>query len=97
MRFIDYPQEVKGGIHPLYAVELTEDPVFFLLLSGWVFSWKRKRRRDHRHCPNFATASLLVVRDTFKNPWMVIIYSIFVITACYHAFYGLWTASITGD
>ena len=44
---------------------------------------------------NFGTASLLVVRDTFKMPMMIILYTIFVIAAGYHAFNGLWTAFIT--
>lgn len=44
---------------------------------------------------NFGTASLLVVRDTFKMPLMIILYTLFVITASYHAFNGLWTAFIT--
>ncbi len=45
--------------------------------------------------PNFGTASLMVVRDTFKSPLMIILYTLFVIAAGYHAFYGLWTSFIT--
>ena len=44
---------------------------------------------------NFGTAVLLTVRDTFKNPWMVSLYTIFVLSACYHGFNGLWTFCIT--
>lgn len=44
---------------------------------------------------NFGTASLMVVRDTFKMPMMIVLYTIFVIAAGYHAFNGLWTAFIT--
>lgn len=44
---------------------------------------------------NFGTASLLTVRDTFKNPIYVVLYTIFVIAACFHAFNGLWTFLIT--
>lgn len=44
---------------------------------------------------NFGTAELLMVRDTFKMPIMIVIYTIFVLTACYHAFNGLWMAMIT--
>lgn len=96
MRFIDYPQEVEGGINPSYAVRLTEDPGIFSLAKRLGVQLEEKKGGEIiATAPNFATASLLVVRDTFKSPWMVIIYSIFVITACYHAFYGLWTASIT--
>ncbi len=44
---------------------------------------------------NFGTASLLGVRDTFKNPIYVGLYTIFVLAACFHAFNGLWTFLIT--
>lgn len=44
---------------------------------------------------NFGTASLLVVRDTFKSPIYVGLYTIFVLAACFHAFNGLWTFLIT--
>jgi succinate dehydrogenase / fumarate reductase cytochrome b subunit len=44
---------------------------------------------------NFGTASLLVVRDTFKSPLYVGLYTIFVLAACFHAFNGLWTFLIT--
>lgn len=45
--------------------------------------------------PNAGGAFFLIVREAFKNPLMVILYSILVIAAVYHAFNGLWTAFIT--
>jgi succinate dehydrogenase / fumarate reductase, cytochrome b subunit len=45
--------------------------------------------------PDFGTASLLAVRDTFKSPIYVTLYTIFVLSACFHAFNGLWTFLIT--
>lgn len=44
---------------------------------------------------SFGAASLLILRDTFKSPLMVVLYSIFVLVTCYHAFNGLWTSMIT--
>ncbi|MBI2742289.1 MAG: succinate dehydrogenase [Chlamydiales bacterium] len=44
---------------------------------------------------NFGTASLLLVRDTFKSPIYVFLYTIFVLSACFHGFNGLWTFLIT--
>lgn len=44
---------------------------------------------------DFGTADLLMLRNTFKSPLMIILYSILVITACFHAFNGLWTFLIT--
>lgn len=43
---------------------------------------------------NFGTAELLMVRDTFKSPWIAALYTLLVLTAVYHAFNGLWTFMI---
>ena len=44
---------------------------------------------------DFGTASVLAVRDTFKHPVYVGLYTLFVLAACFHAFNGLWTFCIT--
>lgn len=44
---------------------------------------------------NFATISLLLVRDTFKHPVYIAIYTVFVLATCFHAFNGFWTFLIT--
>lgn len=44
---------------------------------------------------DFGTATLLTVRDTFKSPIYVAIYTVFVLAAVFHAFNGLWTFLIT--
>lgn len=44
---------------------------------------------------NFGTASLLAVRNTFKNPFYVGLYTVFVLAACFHGFNGFWTFLIT--
>ena len=43
----------------------------------------------------FGVAELLMVRETFKMPIMIALYTIFVLSACYHGFNGLWTFLIT--
>lgn len=40
---------------------------------------------------SFGAAELMMLRETFKMPAMLILYTIFVLTACYHAFNGMWT------
>jgi succinate dehydrogenase / fumarate reductase, cytochrome b subunit len=45
--------------------------------------------------PDFGTASLLAVRNTFKNPIYIGLYTIFVLAACFHACNGFWTFLIT--
>lgn len=44
---------------------------------------------------NFGTAELLMVRETFKMPIMLALYTIFVLAACFHGFNGLWTFMIS--
>ncbi len=44
---------------------------------------------------NFGTVMLLVVRDSFKSVFKCILYTIFVLAACFHGFNGLWTFLIT--
>lgn len=44
---------------------------------------------------NFGTAELMMIRNTFKSPFMIAIYTIFVLSACFHGFNGLWTFMIT--
>lgn len=44
---------------------------------------------------DFGTATLLMVRDAFKSPFKAILYTVFVLAACFHAFNGLWTFCIT--
>ncbi len=44
---------------------------------------------------SFGVATLLTVRDTFKNPFYVALYTLFVLAASFHAFNGFWTFLIT--
>lgn len=44
---------------------------------------------------SFGSVELLMVRDTFKMPLMITLYTIFVLSACFHGFNGLWTFLIS--
>lgn len=44
---------------------------------------------------NFGTADLLMLRDTFKSPFMIVLYTLLVLATCFHAFNGLWTFMIS--
>lgn len=46
-------------------------------------------------CDSFGLASLMVLRDTYKSALFCILYSLFVIMACFHGCNGLWTFAIT--
>ena len=45
--------------------------------------------------PSFGMAELLMVRETFKSPLMMALYSLLVLATCFHAFNGLWTFMIS--
>lgn len=45
--------------------------------------------------PDFGTAELFMLRETFKMPVMIALYTIFVLSACFHAFNGVWTFMIS--
>lgn len=57
--------------------------------------WPLKKNEILAVSPTFGTAELLLVRDTFKNPLMILLYTVFVLAACFHAFNGLWTFMIS--
>jgi len=46
-------------------------------------------------CPDFGTATLLTVRDTFKNKLYASLYTLFVLAAVFHGCNGFWTFLIT--
>ncbi len=58
-------------------------------------SYKLKDHQLVAEASDRGTAILLTVRDTFKNPWMDILYSLFVLAAVYHGLNGFWTFLIT--
>lgn len=66
--------------------------------EAWVKTldqWPLKENQMIAVSPSFGTAELLIVRDAFKNPTMIILYTGLVLAACFHAFNGLWTCMIT--
>jgi succinate dehydrogenase / fumarate reductase, cytochrome b subunit len=44
---------------------------------------------------NFGKSTLLRVRDSFKMPMMMALYTLFVLASCYHGFNGLWSFMIS--
>lgn len=60
-----------------------------------VQSFKSKKGEVLAIAPSFGTATLLAVREVFKSPLMMILYTLFVLCAAFHAFNGLWTFLIT--
>ncbi len=44
---------------------------------------------------DFGTITLLNVREAFKSPFKIALYTVFVLAACFHGFNGLWTFCMT--
>lgn len=92
MRFVEYP-EVNGKT---YSVLLRKDPQLVDLARRLDFKLVgQPGDQVLAVAKDFGTADLLVVRETFKMPVMVALYTIFVLSACFHGYNGLWTALIT--
>jgi len=66
--------------------------------KGWVKALKKRPLRAGEVIvvsEQFGQAVLLMVRDTFKIPAMMLLYTLFVLAAAFHAFNGFWTFLIT--
>lgn len=66
--------------------------------EDWVIALKKFSLNEKQViaiAKDFGTAELLMVRNTFQLPVMMVLYTLFVLAACYHAFNGLWTCLIT--
>jgi succinate dehydrogenase / fumarate reductase cytochrome b subunit len=96
MRFIEYPGFVHTEQQKYYTVRLTKDPGLPSVANRLNVQLKPTASGGIlAQAPDFATAELLMVRETFKMPIMIALYTIFVLAACYHGFNGLWTFLIT--
>lgn len=92
MRFVDAP--IKIGENQ-FEVLVTQDPGLATLAPRLGVELMEKERGFVAIAKDFGTAELLMVRETFKSPLMMLFYTIFVLAACFHAFNGLWTFMIT--
>lgn len=66
--------------------------------QAWLSAMEQWPLHDHQLIavtPSFGIAELLMVRDTFKNPTMILLYTGLVLAACFHGFNGLWTFMIS--
>ncbi|MCH9609736.1 MAG: Succinate dehydrogenase cytochrome b558 subunit [Chlamydiales bacterium] len=96
MRFIHYPLLTKSGDEAFYTVRVKDDPGIFKIAQKLDIELEPGKGESLiATAPSAGAAFLLVVRETMKDPLMVILYSIFVVAAAFHAFNGLWTFLIT--
>ncbi len=93
MRFWEQPKEIG---HDLFSTEVSGDPG----LPDLAERLHVQLVPDGENCwiaisSDPGTGMLLMVRDIFKSSWMMVLYTIFVLSAAFHAFNGLWTFLIT--
>lgn len=87
-----------GGSYDEQKAMLLQSAQNFQQKQAWVRALSELPLKENEviaAAKDFGTASLLTVRDTFKSPLYVGLYTIFVLAACFHGFNGLWTALIT--
>jgi succinate dehydrogenase / fumarate reductase cytochrome b subunit len=95
MRFIQYPTSVQNEGKTTYLVTHKATPALYTMKEKLHLIFEENENNTVTiETPNFGTAFLLIVRESFSHPLIVILYSILVITACYHAYNGLWTAML---
>ena len=98
MRFIEYPTLSKIDSQQVYLVSIENDSGLASLASRIDVKLEPDPSYPAKviaQAKNFGTASLLIVRESFKSPLMIALYTLFVLSACFHGFNGLWTAMIT--
>ena len=93
MRFMSYPEEIR---QESYRVIVQNDAGLANVAERLhVLLGSENEKGVEAICPSFGTASLLVVRNAFQSVGMCILYTIFVIAACFHAMNGVWTFAIS--
>lgn len=99
MRVLEYPTITQEGRKTLFTVQVENDPGLKTLQERIDFkvlpSASDKTGEVSVQADNFGTATLFMLRNTFKSPLMMALYTILVLTACFHGFNGLWTFMIT--
>ena len=86
------PPEAKSGTEAPLAAQKAQE------YQKWIKALEHKPLRQGEvvaSADNFGTAELLMVRDTFKSPFMMVLYTLLVLAACFHGFNGLWTFMIS--
>lgn len=106
MRFLDYPTKFQEEGVSRYLLKLQKDPGLPALAAALQVSLydtpppslpvaELSEGEVWGVAPHAGEAFVLLVRQTFQNSFVVLLYSLFVVAAVYHACNGLWTASLT--
>lgn len=98
-------QQIEQSLASRPLVEATQDTPEVLIAAqksreeqAWLKALQRRPLNAQQVLgvsQSFGIAELLMVRDTFKSPTMILLYTGLVLAACFHAFNGLWTFMIS--
>lgn len=109
-RFLDYPDQILMGNQTYYALKISTDPGLNAVADRiGVTLYDREKIEQEKELQKytltsdevvaaskeFGAVSLLAVRNTFKNPIYIAVYTLFVLAAVFHAANGFWTFLIT--
>lgn len=95
MRFLKRPIEADLGQKNEYMVKLSMDDGLYTLSERLDFQLKECTGNEVMAVTeSFGCAELLMVRDAFKSIWICILYTVFVLAACFHAMNGVWNFAI---
>lgn len=91
MRFVEFP-EIKTD-H--YIVKIKSDPQLPILAQKYDITLQGEGKWQEATSNSIGKAFLLVLRDSFKSPLILILYTILVVAATFHGFNGLFTFLIS--
>lgn len=91
MRIHQYPEKTQEGNATSFLVEVDKDSGYNTLAPRLDVTFIEKEGKTYAKAKSFGTAELLVLRESFKSPLIITLYTLFVLSACFHGFNGLWT------
>lgn len=94
-RFLEYPEQVRVNNQVEYIVTVSSDAKLAPLATRLGVVLQGEGNHVIAQCKEFGTATLLSVRNAFKNPVYIALYTVFVLAACFHAYNGFWTFLLT--
>lgn len=88
MRFKEYPEAVGEGHQTAFYVPVDSDQK---AAAGLDVQIEERGGKRVAKAKDFGTAELIVVRSAFTSPLLIALYTLFVLSACFHGYNGLWT------
>lgn len=91
MRFLDRPVAVEEAGRTHYEVSVVHDESLHNMALKLPVKVEPSEGLMTVETKDFGTAEWVLMRQTFQSPGWILLYTLFVLAAAYHAFQGLWT------